>query len=162
MIKVLKKILNVIFIILIIILAGYFILRLTGRLEIYNVKTGSMEDNIHVNDYILIYKKDDYEIGDIVTFKKDNYLVTHRIIREENNKFVTKGDANNTEDDAISLGQIVGKVIIIGGVLNFIVNYKFTLAGTFLSLYLISCYFDSDKDDDENDIEEIDDEIDDE
>lgn len=158
MIKVLKKILNVIFIILIIILAGYFILRLTGRLEIYNVKTGSMEDNIHVNDYILIYKKDDYEIGDIVTFKKDNYLVTHRIIREENNKFVTKGDANNTEDDAISLGQIVGKVIIIGGLLNFIINYKFVLASLLLSLYLLSWYFDSIKSEEKKIDEEIDEE----
>ena len=154
MIKVFKKILNIIFIILIIILVGYFILRLTGRLEIYNVKTGSMEDNIHVNDYIMIYKKNDYEIGDIVTFKKDNYLITHRIIKKENNKFITKGDANNTIDDAINLEQIVGKVIIIGGILNFIINYKFALAGLFLSLYLLSYYFDSCNEEKEKDIDE--------
>ena len=143
MAKIFKEIINIIFVILIIVLLGYFILRISGRLEIYNVKTGSMEDNIHVNDYILIYKKSDYNVGDIVTFKKDNYLVTHRIIKKDNSKFVTKGDANNTEDEEISINNIVGKVIIIGGLLNFIINYKFVLVSLLLSLYLLSWYFDS-------------------
>lgn len=153
MAKIFKEIINIIFVILIIVLLGYFILRISGRLEIYNVKTGSMEDNIHVNDYILIYKKSDYNVGDIVTFKKDNYLVTHRIIKKDNSKFVTKGDANNTEDEEISINNIVGKVIIIGGLLNFIINYKFVLASLLLSLYLLSWYFDDNKDDEEIDEE---------
>ena len=57
MIKILKWLANLLLIFVIIALIGYFILRVTNRIEIYNVKTGSMEAKIHVGDYILILKK---------------------------------------------------------------------------------------------------------
>ena len=44
---------------LILILGVYFALRLFGIAEIYEVKTGSMEEKIHVGDYIMIYRKND-------------------------------------------------------------------------------------------------------
>ena len=139
--KVPKLIFDIIFIILIIFLALYFILRFTGTAEIYKVQTGSMEDGIHAGDYILIYKKDNYNIGDVVTYKKDNYHVTHRIVKKNGNKIITKGDANNVEDEGITAKSIVGKVIYSGGFLNFLINYKYALASALLALYLLSCYF---------------------
>ena len=78
--KVFKIIFDVIFIISIIILGLYFLLRLLKVAEIYEVKTGSMEDGIHVGDYILIIKKSNYKVRDVVTYEKDGYYVTHRII----------------------------------------------------------------------------------
>ncbi len=140
MTKVFKKTFDLLFILIIVVLAGYFILRSCKVIEVYNVKTGSMEEDIHIGDYILIMNKKDYEIGDIITFKRDDYLVTHRVIKKTNNSFVTKGDANNEEDGPITLNQIVGKVIIAGGFLNIIIKYKYALASIFISLYLISCY----------------------
>ena len=136
---------NILFIIIIIILAGYFALRMLNKIEIYGVTTGSMENNIHAGDYILIIRKNDYNIGDIVTYKKSDYFITHRIVKKDNNIFVTKGDANNLEDDAINISDIEGKVIMSGGILNIIINYKFAIAAIWLSLYLISCYFDIEK-----------------
>lgn len=144
--KVLKIFSDVIFVLSIIFLVVYFILRFMGIAEIYLVKTGSMEDGIHVGDYILIYKKDNYNIGDIVTYEKDGYHVTHRIIKKNGNKIVTKGDANNIEDDEINVRSIVGKVIYSGGYLNFVIDYKYAIASVLLALYLFSCYF-SKKDD---------------
>lgn len=144
--KVLKIFSDVIFVLSIIFLVVYFILRFMGIAEIYLVKTGSMEDGIHVGDYILIYKKNKYSIGDIVTYEKDGYHVTHRIIRKNGNKIVTKGDANNIEDDEINVRSIVGKVIYSGGYLNFVIDYKYAIASVLLALYLFSCYF-SKKDD---------------
>lgn len=141
MVKIIKGIFDIIFIILIIILSLYLILKISNKIELYNVKTGSMEDNIHVGDYILIYKKNDYQIGDVVTFSKDGYFVTHRIIKKDNKKFVTKGDANNLEDDEITIDDIVGKVVLSGGFLNFVIDFKYALVAGFLSLYLLSCYF---------------------
>ena len=141
MVKIIKKILDVLFIIIIILLATYFILRATDRIKIYSVKTGSMEENIHVGDYILILRKNCYHVGEIVTFEQENYYVTHRIIRKEGSSITTKGDANNTEDDEIDESVIVGKVILVGGMLNYIINYKYSLAGTLLAIYLLSCYF---------------------
>ena len=144
--KVLKKITDIIILLLIIFLGIYFILRFMGVAEIYLVKTGSMEDGIHVGDYILIYKKDKYNIGDVVTYEKNGYHVTHRIIKKNGNKVVTKGDANNIEDDEINVKSIVGKVIYSGGYLNFVIDYKYAIASALLALYLFSCYF-SKKDD---------------
>ena len=100
-----------------------------------------MENDIHAGDYILIYTKKDYKIGEIVTYKKDGYHVTHRIIKKNGKKFITKGDANNIEDEAIELKSIVGKVIYSGGVLNILIDYKYAIASGLLGLYLLSCYF---------------------
>ena len=142
MVKIIRKIIDVLLIITIVFLAGYYILRLSGRAEIYNVVTGSMEDHIHVGDYILIYRKNDYQIGDVVTFKEKDSMITHRIIREENGYFITKGDANNTEDEKISKDKIVGKAILIGGLLNIVINYKYAIIGILLSMYLIGWIID--------------------
>ncbi|MBR1679848.1 MAG: signal peptidase I [Bacilli bacterium] len=143
--KGIHRLFDIIFIAIIVILLGYFALRVTNKVEIYNVKTGSMEAKIHVGDYILILKKSRYDIGDVITFASNNSYVTHRIVRINGDKITTKGDANNTEDETISSSSIVGKVILSGGILNIIINYKYALAGIVLSLYLLSCYFESRK-----------------
>ena len=136
-----KIIFDFIFIVLIVSLSAYFVLRLFGIAQIYKVETGSMEDNIHAGDYILIYKKKSYKVDDVVTFKKDDYFVTHRIIKKDGKKIITKGDANNVEDDEISVDDIVGKVIYNGGILNFLIDFKYVIATGLLGIYLLSCYF---------------------
>lgn len=141
MIRGIKRLIDVLFVVVIVLLIGYFVLRNIGMIEIYEVETGSMEDGIHPGDYVLIVRKDSYTIGDIVTYVKDDYYVTHRIIKEDASGVVTKGDANNTEDDEISRDAIVGKVIFIGGLLNILINYKYALVSFLLGLYLFSCYF---------------------
>ena len=138
--KVLKKIIDILFIIIIIVLAGYFVLRLTGKIDLYQVKTGSMIPAIQVNDYIMISQTNEYKKGDIVTFKYENTLVTHRIVEINDNKVITKGDANNTNDDEIDIESITGKVIFIGGLLNIIVNYKFVIIGLMIIIYIVSCF----------------------
>ena len=143
--KGIHRLFDIIFIAIIVILLGYFALRVMNKVEIYNVKTGSMEAKIHVGDYILILKKSHYDIGDVITFASNNNYVTHRIVRIDGDKVTTKGDANNTEDETISSSSIVGKVILSGGILNIIINYKYALAGIVISLYLFSCYFESRK-----------------
>ena len=145
MANIVKKTFDVVFIIAIVLLCIYFILRLMGIAEIYKVKTGSMEDDIHTGDYILIYKKKNYKVGDIVTYAKDNYHVTHRIIKKKGNKIITKGDANNTPDDEINIKSVIGKVIYYGGILNILVDFKYAITSGLLALYLISYYFDKSK-----------------
>ena len=144
-IKVLKFIINIFLIIIIVLLSIYAILRFTNRVEIYKVQTGSMEQGIHVGDYILIVRKNDYNENDIVTYKKDGYHITHRIIKIDGDKVITKGDANNIEDEEISKSDIVGKLIYKGGILNIIVKYKFIIIGVFIILYLITMLFDKEE-----------------
>ena len=140
MAKILRLIINIIFVIVIGLLLLYVILRFTNNVLIYNVETGSMENNIHAGDYILIFKKGDYNIGDIVTYRKDNYFITHRIIKKDGNTFITKGDANNVPDEMIDFNDIMGKVLISGGILNIVITYKYVFVSLFLGLYLLSCY----------------------
>lgn len=139
--KIFKIAFDIIFIFLIIILCLYFILRILGIVKIYEVKTGSMEDGIHVGDYILIVKKNNYKVGDIVTYTKEDYYVTHRIVEKNGNKVITKGDANNVVDEEINVSDIVGKVIYHGGILNFFIDFKYIIAGGLLCLYLLSIFF---------------------
>ena len=69
MIKVLRAIINIIFTIIIIFLIGYYILRIENKIEVFSVATGSMEENIHVGDYIVIIKKGPYISG------KEKYIL---------------------------------------------------------------------------------------
>ena len=168
MAKLFKIFVNIILIIVIVLLLGYLVLRVTDKIEIYNVKTGSMEEKIHAGDYILIFRKNNYNVGDVVTYTSSDGFITHRIIKKEGSKIVTKGDANNTEDNEIIESSIVGKVVISGGILNIVIEYKYIIVCLLLSLYLFSCYiggndkeeFQLDKEENEIPIKEINNDID--
>ena len=88
------------------------------------VSSGSMEPELMVGDVIIIKECDSYNKGDIITFNVNNeYLVTHRIIEEKENHYITKGDNNNSADDNIILEeQIEGKLIHNSKILRFIYN----------------------------------------
>ncbi len=139
--KILRISFDIILIAIIILLSFYFLLRFMGKAEIYEVKTGSMEDGIHAGDYILIVKKKEYKVGDVVTYKKDGYHITHRIIEKNGEKVITKGDANNVSDEEMDASKIVGKVIIHGGILNILIDFKFVIASGLFGIYLLTCYF---------------------
>ncbi len=143
--KVFKGIVNVVLVLVIILLLGYLILRVTNKIVIYRVETGSMEDKIHVGDYILLLKKNKYYVGDVVTYRVNDYFITHRIVKIDNEKLTTKGDANSLEDDEIDISQVEGKVIYCGGILNIIINFKFVIVAFLVGLYLLSCYFEKEK-----------------
>lgn len=76
------------------------------------VLSGSMEPELSVNDLVIIQKQDAYETGDVVVYQTGrNHLVIHRIVEINDEFAVTKGDANNVEDDPINISQIRGKLI---------------------------------------------------
>ena len=75
------------------------------------ILSGSMEPSLSINDLIIVKEKDSYNVGDIVVFENGNILTTHRIISQDINKIITKGDANNTEDNPINPSAIKGKLV---------------------------------------------------
>ena len=82
------------------------------------VLTGSMDgdapDSFPAGTMIVIKEQKNYKVGDIVTYttKQSKTSTTHRIVGMEDGNFITKGDANNTEDrPAVTPEQIEGKVI---------------------------------------------------
>lgn len=79
------------------------------------VVSGSMEPEIAVGDVVVIKSQEEYVRGDVVTFydsSMDDY-VTHRIILvADDGTYLTKGDANDTDDKmAVPKAAVVGKVV---------------------------------------------------
>ena len=109
------------------------------------VMTGSMEPNLPIDALIFIDETNDYQIGDVVVINKTGYNpVVHRIVSIENEKVITKGDANNTVDEPVTISDLNGKVIgyipYVGRVINYIKTPlgSLTLILVFLLLWSIS------------------------
>lgn len=132
--SVLKKISNVILVIVIFILAAVIALtvftRITGNTpslfgySILRVSTGSMEPELKVGDVILTKEVDDVNslaVGDVITYKGTigeyaDMLITHQIVKapyEENGTtyVVTKGIANDIEDQPVPADRIISKLV---------------------------------------------------
>lgn len=102
------------------------------------VLTGSMEPEIPVFSLLIEKRHEEgsvVQVGDVITFSvhEDGFSkrVTHRVIRIEDERIFTKGDANSEEDDwRISLADVEGKVIfvfpytlwVVAGVVILVVN----------------------------------------
>ena len=85
------------------------------------VATGSMSGTIEVDDIIFVKITKDVKVNDVVTFKnKDGDIITHRLIKLDGARYITKGDVNNVSDEAISKDQIIGRV-------SFVVSPSFIL-----------------------------------
>lgn len=89
------------------------------------VVSGSMSGSIEVNDIVVIHRQDSYRPGDVISFQSGSALVTHRICRETAEGFVTRGDANDTEDpEPVEQSRIVGRVVHVipgaGSVIRFL------------------------------------------
>ena len=123
----------------------------------FEVQSGSMSNEINKGDWIIVKYSDNIQLNDIITFKKDDNFVTHRVVEEYNNTFVTKGDANNTKDDPISKDQVVGKVVKIlpnFGVIKKTLLNPIVLVAIIVTLYLLGYVFRNVKKDQTNNIKE--------
>lgn len=79
------------------------------------IASPSMTGAIEAGDAIIIKKSDSYAVGDVITYfpADERISVTHRIVRTEDDRFYTKGDANQSEDpDPVLIEQIAGKVAV--------------------------------------------------
>ena len=106
--------------------------RLLG-FQCYNVISPSMAPKYNVGDLIYVKAVDPTTIkaGDVITFIVNEDLVvgTHRVVRvdAENQRFYTKGDANEVEDGSpVHFNNVIGvpmfSIPLLGYVSNFIQN----------------------------------------
>ena len=80
----------------------------------FEVATASMSNTIEIGDVVIVKITKEVQENEIIVYSEDNNFITHRLItKDENGKFITKGDANNSEDKPIEETQILGKVIYI-------------------------------------------------
>ena len=96
------------------------------------VLSGSMESKISVGDLVFVKKvnPNELKVGDIIAFRdSEDIVTTHRIVDIETKDnglcFVTKGDANNANDDGIVYSNMVEgkyqtKIAKVGNAILFI------------------------------------------
>lgn len=147
--KILKTILDIITYFLIIILSLYLILTMyqkhilksdlmkINNYYIFQIASSSMETNLHIGDYIVIEKTNDYSVGDIITFKDEGVYVTHRIHQVKENEVITKGDANSAFDEAVKKNDVVGELRFKAHILSFVVKYKYIIMYILISIFVL-------------------------
>lgn len=83
------------------------------------ITSGSMWPELKKGDLIFVEgvtdPKNNIQLGDIVVFvNKINAYTIHRVIKLNEETLVTKGDANNIDDEPIAYEDIVGRLYKIG------------------------------------------------
>lgn len=127
------------------------------------VLSGSMEPALSVNDLVVVKKADIYEEGDVVIYQERQSLIIHRIVKIDGDSVITKGDANNTEDEPISLSQIKGKLLFsihaVGSVIRIVKSGPFAAVIIVGIILLMALSRETDAKEDLRDIEKIEEEI---
>ena len=116
-------------VILLLFIAGMFLLKAIPGYGFFIVKSGSMEPSISPGDIVITGPVGDKLSGSaavdrIITFELNDAIVTHRVIGEENGVLKTKGDANEEADahrvtPAMVKGVYLFKVPYLGYVTDF-------------------------------------------
>lgn len=145
------------------------VLLLTGY-KIFSVSTGSMEPTYPVGSIVIVKPADfdTLDIDDVITFKSGGAVITHRIVRIENeNQLIsTKGDNNSVEDYApIPYENVIGRVVygvkwlgypvLFGKTKLGIIVYTNIIIFIFLARVITSYSEDDNEDYDENEENEI-------
>ena len=114
----LKKIWNILSTALVVLMVSCAVFLMGSRLvgyQCYTVISGSMEPKYSVGDLIYVKKVDPtaIHVGNDITFvlNEDLVVATHRVVRidAENQRFYTKGLANDIEDnDPVHFNNLIG------------------------------------------------------
>lgn len=78
------------------------------------VMSGSMEPALHTGSVCFVdtKKADSVGVGDVIAFHIQETYITHRIVEETEEGFITKGDANDSNDMwVVQKNDVEGKTI---------------------------------------------------
>ena len=91
------------------------------------VTSNSMRPAFSTGALVVVAPEANYQIGQVITYqasKDEQDIVTHRIVGRDGGGFITKGDANNIEDERIvSENQIKGRVVFHLPLAGYAVNF---------------------------------------
>lgn len=139
--KVLKRIIDVIMTIILLVGSALVLLYILG-IKPYVVLSGSMEPSISTGSVCFVNEKVKFEnmkVGDIVAFKvPTGASVTHRIINITEKGFETKGDANDDSDGISTTKQnFLGKNLFSIKKIGFMVESIQTPKGRIILITII-------------------------
>lgn len=115
-------------------------------MKTYIIVSGSMEPNLKIGDIVIVKetKQEELKVGDIISFRQGQSVITHRINEISEEKYITKGDNNNTiDDEQIDYKQIEGKVekvIPTVGKIALILHQKNAIIVVIILVYIYILY----------------------
>lgn len=150
-----SKILNILVTCIVVLLALNLITTKSDKMfkligfRTYTVLSGSMEPEFYPGDMVITQHKDkaDIKLNDIVTYRdNEGIIITHRIMEETEEGYITKGDNNNVEDaDILTEDNIIGEVKFsipkIGYIMDFLSKPMVIAAEMILLAVFIFFYY---------------------
>ncbi len=140
----LKKIGNIVSTTLVVLMVLCAVFLMGSRLlgfQCYTVISGSMEPKYMVGDLIYVKKADvnTINVGDDITFilNEDLVVATHQVVRidKENQRFYTKGLANEIEDnDPVHFNNVIGVPQFSIPKLGYVSNFVQNPPGTYITI----------------------------
>mgnify|MGYP001112391588 CR=1 FL=1 len=81
------------------------------------VTSGSMWPVLKTGDLVLVKGTtgDVLGVSDIAVYEHAGGFAIHRVVKKNENTFVTKGDANRKDDSPVSYDQLVGRALTVAG-----------------------------------------------
>ena len=144
--KKVKKIWDAVTTVLVILVVVFAVFLMGSRLinlQVFNVVSGSMEPTYSVGDllYVKTVDPDSVKVGDPITFvlNEDLVVATHRVVRvdSENRQFITKGDANESEDGKpVHFNNLIGVPVFAIPLLGYVSAYIQTAPGMYVAIGL--------------------------
>ena len=139
-----RKIWNVVYSVIVavvVLLAVAFVgVRVVG-LQPFTVLSGSMEPTYHTGSLIYVKRVEpqDVHVGDPITFvlNEDLVVATHRVIEidAENERFYTKGDANESADGSpVHFNNLIGVPVFTIPLLGYVANFVTNPPGMYIAL----------------------------
>lgn len=106
------------------------------------VMSGSMEPSYHTGSIVLVDrdKATDVEIGDAIAFDNGGIIIAHRIINKCKEGYITKGDANESEDPwIVRSSDVKGKVVFSIPLIGYLVKLASGTPGIIIIACTIIC-----------------------
>lgn len=135
------NIITTVFVVIAVILAVLLVgVRLVG-LQPYTVLSGSMEPTYQTGSLIYVKKvtPEEVKVGQAITFvlNEDLVVATHRVIEidKENQRFYTKGDANENADGApVHFNNLIGIPVFSIPYLGYVSTYIQNPPGLYIAI----------------------------
>ncbi len=142
--KKLKKVLDSVSMILVLLVVFFAVFLMGSRLvglQVFHVVSPSMEPTYSVGDliYVKTVDPDSVKVGDPITFvlNEDLMVATHRVVAidSENRQFTTKGDANRAEDAApVHFNNLIGVPVFSIPLLGYVSSYIQSPPGMYVAI----------------------------
>ena len=123
-----------------VLLVGLVFVGLFGAgLRFFVVKTPSMATTAPVGTLVVVRPASSYAIGDIISYQHGSLSITHRIVAQTWQGWITKGDLNTAADPLpVTTAQIIGKVVVCAKYVGFLVDALPLLLIGFATVWIIT------------------------